>query len=173
MLEKINITNIIVDHVDTLRSHESGRRSPGDIFIFFVLPAVSAGLLARVRTEFSAELAGILAAILSVFAALLFNLILLIYDIVSRREESAQGGGLKQTLLRQIYSNISFCILVAILTLLLLLLNSFRFTIPEWARLVLAFSVYYLLGVFVLTLFMVLKRIHAVLRKEVKEVSRQ
>jgi hypothetical protein len=172
VLDKINISEIVTDHIKTLKAYHSERQSWSDILIFFFVPAVLAGLLARSREEFSSDFAGLLAAILSVFAALLFNLILLIYDIVSRQEEANGSNEVRHTLLRQIYSNVSFCILVSIFTLLLLLVYSFHFQIPAWAHRALAFSIYYLVGVFLLTLFMVLKRIHVVLRKEVKNVGR-
>ena len=65
-------------------------------------------------------------------------------------------------LLRELHANISFCILIAVatVTILLLVISVQKMdAIPRY----LSLPVYYLAALFVLTLFMVLKRIHVLL----------
>jgi hypothetical protein len=165
MLDKINVTGIVRQHVRTLKAYRTGAYAPFDFVIFFVCPLVAAAVLVRFRPVLSADLVGVLATSLSVFAALLFNLILLIYDMLNRGNGSGGKGKLKTALLEEIYNNVSFCILVAIVTLLFLLADFLDIRRPIVQEAI-AFVVYYLVGVFVLTLLMVLKRVHILLRKE-------
>jgi hypothetical protein len=167
MFEKISVREIISDHLDTLRAYDTKRRSVSDLVLFFIVPLILGILLARIRPQLTPELAGVLATSLSVFAALLFNLILLIYDIIDRTLDSPEAVNKKREFLNQIYSNVSFCILACILTLLILLLDFLNLIIWRWLQTLIAFGVYYMVGVFILTLFMVLKRIHVLMRREV------
>jgi hypothetical protein len=170
VLDKINIREIISDHLDTLRTYETRKRSIPDLLLFFVAPLVVSVALVRIRPWLTSDLAGVLATSLSVFAALLFNLILLIYDVIDRADASDASRGQKGEFLRQIYSNVSFCILVCIMTLLALLVDFLHLADCGWFRATITVVIYYLVGVFILTLFMVLKRIHILLRREVKRV---
>jgi hypothetical protein len=164
MFSKIDIARIIRDHVATFQDDATGRRMKSDYFLFFGLPLVLAlFLLFILRLSLDQGAVGILVTSLSIFAALLFNLLLLIYDVV--RKVGSGTGELKQRFLSQIYSNISFAILISLLSIIVLLgayfgLNGSCFALAT------SFAVYYLVSLFVLTLFMILKRVHVLLSRE-------
>lgn len=167
MIDKINVTGIVAEHIRTLRSYDTGAYARLDFFLFFIVPLVVSAPLTYFRPVLTPGLVGVLATSLSVFAALLFNLILLIYDMLNRGSDSSGKGTVKIRLLEEIYRNISFCILLAIVTLIFLLIDFLdikRLGIQQ----MLAFLVYYLVGVFILTLFMVLKRVHILVRREIR-----
>lgn len=168
MFDKINIKVIVVDHLQTLRAHDTQKTSRGDLALFFVVPFLLAGVLLRARPLLAPELVDVLATSLSVFAALLFNLILLMYDIMSRTNEEQRHQPFRHGLIQEVYKNVSFCILVAVVALLLLLISFFSACVHSLAIAV-AFLVYYFVGVFILSLFMVLKRIHVLLHREAME----
>jgi len=133
---------------------------------------------------------------LSVFAGLLFNLLLLVYDIIGKPNSNKRP--LRATLLKELSSNISFGILISVVTIILLLVFSLATTSDvltnhnvisnninissnntneayDFALLdaqtmpyLLAFLIYYLVSIFILNLFMILKRFHIILRSEFK-----
>ena len=202
MLDKINITNIIKDHLNTLKDFKEVKKKGGDfksapyckedLLIFFILPLLISIILIVFNLLLNRELANVLITSLSVFAALLFNLLLIIYD-VSKKNDITRD---KHTLIGQIYANISFSIFIAIVTIVLLIifflstgniydqhlnLNSNNTTLtnatsvdityfnsPLIASYLFSFITYYLIVLFVLTLFMVLKRINLLLWEEIK-----
>ena len=168
MIEKIDVSGIVVDHFRTLRSFRDKTYSKSDFFVFLFMPLLAAGLFCWRKPELGADLVGVLATALSVFAALLFNLILLLYDMLSRASGTSARLSPKVVLLREVYSNVSFCILVAMVTLVILVAHFFGLK-RHWFQWAVAYAVYSLTGVFVLTLFMVLKRLHVLLRQELSQ----
>jgi hypothetical protein len=166
MLAKIDISKIVKDHMATLRDDATGKPMLSDFVLFFGLPAIPAVVLPRFFLLDTSAIA-VLVTSLSVFAALLFNLLLLIYDVLTKAEarpkkEKRRSRG---EFIRQLFSNVSFSILVAISCVVFLLLGQFLEN-AHLIRAVLNGVTFYLILVFLLTLIMVLKRIHALLSNE-------
>lgn len=162
MLGRFFLARIVCDHVSTFRGYHSRRFDPLEVAFYSLVPlggAVIMLLMGRVLTD---GLATLLVTSLSIFAALLFNLLLLTYDIV--RKPDAEAEQLKRTLLRDIYSNISYSILLAIVAVLMLLAH-FVFTGSTLLKVV-SFVVYFLTFNFVMALLLVLSRVHVLLSKE-------
>ena len=164
MFDKINVAKIVRDHVATLKSFETDKYRSSDFILFFFFPLLLSGILVYFKFILGKDFINILATSLSIFAALLLNLLLLIYDILRKSDKTDINYKLKATFLKEIYANISFCILISILTIVFLIIASLD--IKELES-ILAFVIYSLVFVFVLTLFMVLKRVHILLSKEV------
>jgi hypothetical protein len=171
VFSKINISQILKDHFKTLRNQETNRISGGDIFTFIALPIiVSLIILYVIGFILDKDASSILITSLSVFSALLFNLLLLIYDIVKREERvsNTKDSPLTAKLLREIYSNISFSILISVICVSVLLITLLNIK-AIWFNQIISFFVYYLVIQFLLTIFMVLKRVHVLLSQEIKE----
>ncbi len=164
MLNKINISKIILDHLKTMCDPKTGKPFWGDIFLFFIIPAIFGIILLLFHYSIGVEIINLLVTSLSVFAALLFNLLLLIYDIV-RKNDITDKNRLKNAFLKEIFTNISFCIFIAIVTIILLLLAYLKINF-QWLLNSVYFLICYLLTLFLLTLFMILKRVHILLSKE-------
>ena len=189
-MNKINIFKIVKDHINTLKDYNTQKTSISDILIFFLVPLITSIVLVSFRLTLKTNLYYLLITSLSIFAALLFNLLLLMYDIVKNHkrnpssnspQQSGQHKGgkvdLKLEFLKQIYTNISFEILVSVITVLLLVLDS-AININQLATqggfaklfiylyILLNFVIYFLLITFFLTLLMILKRFHILLNKE-------
>lgn len=172
MFRKIDVNLIIRDHIKTLVDYATGKLMPADIFLFFILPLIIAVLIIWVlKFPVNESSANALITSLSVFSALLFNLLLLIYDIIRKEDEKTCRRSRRQAVmrefLRQIYSNISFCIFVAVLCVIILLFAYFDTQSALYYQ-ILSLLVYYLVGVFLLTLLMVLRRVHVLLKKEIE-----
>ncbi|MBP7069988.1 MAG: hypothetical protein KBA97_02840 [Methanothrix sp.] len=196
MSNKLSVINIIKDHISTLKDYDNGRYSILDLFIFFILPIFVSSIIIYFKVILSDQLVNVLVMSLSVFAGLLFNLLLLVYDIIGKPNSNKRP--LRATLLKELSSNISFGILISVVTIILLLVFSLATTSDvltnhnvisnninissnntneayDFALLdaqtmpyLLAFLIYYLVSIFILNLFMILKRFHIILRSEFK-----
>ena len=176
MLDKINVLNICRDHLDTLRNFETEKVSVGDFVIFFVIPLPVSGGAIFIHGSMQSTEVTVLVTAFSIFTALLFNLLLLTFDLISKTDGLSDEFmvKLKMLLLQQTYSNISFSILVAIaaigLLLIYLLDSRLSFSISQ-IEYIISFGVYYLTTLFLLTLLMILKRVHALLSREMKIIQ--
>lgn len=193
---KINVIKIIVEHIGTLKQFDDNKYSKTDVFLFIVLPLIVAFILTFFNIKLTNNLITIFITAYSIFAALLFNLLFLIYDLGTKNNSSmdkynGEVNGqpsesklkLKRRLLKETYVNISYSITIAIFLLILLItlyviietINPLNLeinpispsieSIINSAIPVLSFCIYYLVLQFILTLFMILKRIYILLSK--------
>lgn len=182
MFTKINVISIVKDHLETLENHNTSKVHFPDIFLFFIFPLIIAFFLTSLEVLLNDVMANALITSFSVFAALLFNLLLLVYDITGKSSTSSNSKladdrlKLKKKILRQLYINISFSILVSVIEIIILILYFLKiktcdfwgFSICIFPQLppVLSFIIYYLTGLFILTMLMILKRIYKLLSTE-------
>ena len=190
MLAKVNVWSIVTSHFDTFRPYETGRTTErgrnrnynlGDIFIYYVVPGIAATLLVWwLSFTISDNVANILLTSLSILAALLLNLLLMVFDTLRKfQEENKQRINeltskelLRWDLLKQTYINISYCILVSLICVLILMCVAIWDTNSTagwilYLKRVVSFATYFLVLNFSLTLFMVLKRIHNLFSSEI------
>lgn len=170
MFKKLDVSRIVKDHVDTLRDNETNKRSAGDMFVFFGLPALFSALILYVfKTPVDRAISNILITSLSIFSALLLNLLMLIYDLVRKEEEETgpDDNSPAARLLREIFSNISYSILVSVFCVAILLIAYLEIK-PVIFLQIFSLVVYFLVLQFLLTMFMVLKRVHILLSLKIK-----
>lgn len=166
MFTKIDVRQIVADHWHTLRDYGRNRQSPADVGLFVVLPvalALGGGLLGFVL---SGAAVGVIITALAVFAGLLFNLLLLAHGII-RRADTAPHFADERKLLEEVYSNIAYAILAAI-TCIVVLLGSF-IERPDWVPRAISAVGLAVLAHFLLTLLMILKRVHVLLSREFRK----
>lgn len=182
LFEKIDTIQIIKDHIDTLYDYKTKNKRPADIILFFGIPIIISFILPLFKIFISTNLANILITSLSVFAALLFNLLLLLFDALEKQKEKCKyryedgtvesreltkHENLIRTFMQEIFSNISFGIFISVLAIVFLLLTQ-MISVPYFSIFFQVCS-YYLAIQFILTLFLVLKRIHLLLKEEFSE----
>ncbi len=163
MFSKIDIRDIVRDHFATLVDYETGRRSFSDHILFVVIPLIASGVLLLLRIQLSEPAVTVLITALSIFAGLLFNLLVLI-DSLADRKAAPTGDSDARLMMKSIYANLSYAVLISLLTLVPLCL--FALTQNCTVRVVTSGFSYFLISHFLLTLLMVLKRIHALLAHE-------
>jgi hypothetical protein len=117
MSSKINPIDIIDGHINTLYDNSTGDRSYWDIFFFFVLPLiVSLILVYYFELYLGAETASTMILCLSIFTPLLFNLVLVVYEMtqkeVEKHDKSYYVGDfqLRMSRLNEANYNVGFCI---------------------------------------------------------------
>lgn len=167
MFSKINLFKIISDHIKTFTDATSGKFIISDFLVFIGIPIIVSIIVSIRGLYISNELITLLVTSLSIFAALLFNLLLLIYDIVRKGNDNKTPSEIKWKLLKEIYSNISFCILLSINAVIFLLAASIT-TNGSWVDQMIDIVITFLVSMFMLALFMILKRVHVLLSNEIK-----
>lgn len=171
MLERINITSIITDHFKTLRSlnQKSKRVNRKDLLLFIGFPLTTSTLLTCKDYNFEDQLGNLIVAI-SIFGGFLFNLLAIIYSQIDNIEKDAETetSELKMRFVKEIHSNISFCIFLSILIVMTLLLTTIDIPKFQYDWLINKFIIginYFLMLLFLLTLIMILNRVYILLKK--------
>jgi hypothetical protein len=184
MLNRINVLRIIKDHFLALKSNKTGKVLFSDVFIFFGIPLLLSILLVYFNVLLDKDIVNLLITIFSIFVGLLFNLLLLIFDI-SEKLNFSKSKGVKSSLhaeniqerkrekflksiLHETYVNISFCILLSILDICILLLFFVNKENCIFIRIISLFS-YFPLFLFILTLLMILKRVYILLSDKMED----
>ncbi|HRG69312.1 MAG TPA: hypothetical protein PLS73_10715 [Saprospiraceae bacterium] len=160
MLKKINILEIIKNHFGTLINDNSNKREFDDYLTFLILPIIFATGLVYYKIALSEQIINIVITALSIFVGLLFNVVVLLFDIVKR--DSTQR--LKNKVLKQILANITFTILLSLVTILFTVLT---FIDESRVKLVAIWFVYFLLSNFLFTVLMILKRMYILFKNEI------
>ena len=146
-----------------MRSHDSGELLIRDFILFYGLPF--AGIALAIYLQTTDALANVMITSLSVFAALLFNLLLLTLDTKRKQKETTVNNNKLIRLLEETYANIGYATLIALLTICFLIIPYvYPFTdCNKVARIVVWSIIYYLSINFMLTLAMILKRMDVIL----------
>lgn len=174
MSNKMNISSIITGHYKTLRNFNTKKISKWDIFVFIILPIFIASLLTFFKILINDDMINILLTSFSIFAGLLLNLLLLIYSIIDRPQWHDTKGQVKKSLVNEIFSNISYSILLSITMVVILIVSKFEISkylsglVLGILKIVDNFIIYFIMVQFILFMFVILKRIHKLLSDEFK-----
>lgn len=164
MLEKINPIYIIRAHGKTLRDDITGKISKGDYFIFFIVPGIISLFLVYRSCSLNPGITNMLLTAMSISVPLMLNLLVLMYDISQNTINQKVTGiivkkyNTKLKYLEETCDNISFSVLIALASVIVLGFYSLNLWDYHYYLIGLTLVVYYLLGVFILTILMILKR---------------
>lgn len=192
MLNRINVFGIIRDHLQTLTRYDtqSNRMSAEDIILFIVAPLIIATLLVLLNVRLDSHITDLITAI-SILGGFLFNLLAIIYGLIDKLKESRTTDqstaeqiireGIRQRFIKEIHINISFNIVISLFILLLLITYSYiipfdatnmlefynvKFIVIVSMGLIMSLTIYFLLGVFSLTMLMIINRVYSILSRE-------
>lgn len=171
---KINIMDIIKRHLKTLKDYSTKKTSKKDILTFFIVPAIFAICLTNKCTVTNNGVQIVL-TVFSIFAGLMFNLLILIMDIGRRvrkqgNEEKVDAKRQKITeqLILETYTNVAFSILVSLFVICITLVFVIGLS-NIIIKYIISIILYWLVIVFIMTLFMILKRIFRLLDNELED----
>lgn len=185
MFNKINLKKIWTDHLDTLWDDDAQAPSKSDRWVFFGLPAIATLAVLGFRLALPPGLIDTLLTVFSIFAGLQFNLLILIFTLASQANNRAvDPSSLAEIrkfndhirILRETHASTIFSILVAFLAIGWLTLT--KWTSPtssdaaagpdfHWLPLILGSVSLYFAGLFLLTLLMILGRVHSLFGQEI------
>jgi hypothetical protein len=175
-MNKINLIRIVVSHFETLRDYSTGKRSWVDVIFFFGLPLLAALTGWYYGWGLYVDALNALLAAFAIFAGLLLNLLILIYTFSTGSVYPNALARTKTRFVRELHDNIAFSVLVSILIVIAALVGVAHLKMqdpqnPVHTGPLLTFIVIYLTANFVLTLLMILKRIHILLSTEIEQPS--
>jgi hypothetical protein len=165
MSSKINISQIAIDHLFTLRNESTGKISLSDLLVFFALPALAGSICFYFRWTFTDNAINLVITGMSIFAGLMINVLVLIYTVALNTHPvnvTVEEASLEKRFLREIFANISFSIGTSVTIVVVLAVAFFSASVAQ--RALSAFAVFLLCN-FLLTLLMALKRLHILLSK--------
>lgn len=177
MSSKVNVTDILLGHIGTL-SDPAGKRSIGDYVTFFLVPILVAGLGMLAGYNLNKDVSSMLVNFGAIFTALLLSVLVLVYDQESKLESKKGAEPLyesKKKLLSQLYFNICFSILSSIVLVALCFVHSVIFRLKHdfgfgggifhfsYAQHIITPLVIFVTANLLLTIVMIVKRMHAML----------
>lgn len=177
---KVNVLGIVSAHFRTLRSYRTGKRTFSDSVIFIVAPFLLGGCAAGARVSFGPDTLNGLLSAFSIFAGLLLNLLVLILGFSGTPKYLGldQASAERRGFLSEVNDNLAYSILLSILVVVacitvLSMENAATDTnlhqLTKHPAVTLLMTV--LVSNFVLTMLLVLKRVHAVLSDDFKRPS--
>jgi hypothetical protein len=174
-MNKIDVLPIITRHLGTLRDHSTGRRSAGDVFLFFGIPLIVSGAAVYYRIMLTPDALTAVLASFSIFAGLLLNLLLLVYTRAGEEPKPDIFAGNMRRFVRELSDTIEFAVLVSVFvvigSLVAMATLKRQQNVEPHAGILLTFILIFLTTNFLLTLLMVLKRIHAMLVEKLDRPS--
>ena len=169
-MEKINVIRIVSNHLETLRLYRSQNLSKKDLALFYLVPMVVSATAIYAGYSLNDEVAGILLAAFAVLTGFLLNLLVFLYDMIqkspsekSEDPEINRINDLRKIILKETYFNISYCILVGLILTVFLVVGLISL---RWVNCAASFIVFSLVGNFLLTLLMVLKRFNVLIQEK-------
>jgi len=172
-MNKINVLRIVFDHFGTLRDYQTGKLSISDIVVFFLIPLAGASVCAYFRVAFDKDALIAVLTAFSIFAGLLFSLLLLVFTLTEKNDAQSMLFAVRKQLIGELYENISFSVLVSIgvVTLAIVAATASRTHPDQGTGRAATFLLVLLMANFILTILMILKRMHALLTLALKDQS--
>jgi hypothetical protein len=172
MMSKINVLPLVLGHLNTL-SDFSGHRRWRDYVLFFGLPLAVGVLLVAIGFGFRIDAVNGFLYAFSIFSGLLLNVLVLVFTLASASPSLNVDVRMRKEMLRQIFANICFSVFVSILVVCIAMValsymrsNSGATTGRGCTILLASLTIN-----FVLTLLMIIKRMYALLDKELERGS--
>ncbi|WP_255788090.1 hypothetical protein [Mycobacteroides abscessus] len=161
MTSKASVAPAVLAHFRTLRDDRTGGLRVFDFVLFLGMPTVTALVVWAVDFRMG-DIASLLAA-LAVFTALLFGLVIFVFQLrVQLRSEGHDQDRPKLALLiDETFANVTYSVIVGLLTTCVGVVAAALATKDQGAPVVLSAVLSGLLLHLILTILMCLKRIHA------------
>lgn len=156
MSSKINIMSIVAEHYSTFRDDGANEYSAADFVVMLVVPIVVSVLASVYGVKIDDSNVGALISAFAIFAGLLFNVLVLIYSI----KDKGDGDDLKSRLISQTFANVSFSVMLCLVGVFLM---SALLFVDGVLQSLIEIVVYFLTLSFLLTMLMVLKRLHVLM----------
>lgn len=170
MFSRINFLKIIKDHFQTLRRIDKKALGPTfwDLILFVIAPLIFSLFLVFHKVSIKTHISDLI-TIVSIIGGFLLNLLAIVYGLMDKLTIDSNSDKKKSVFVNEVHVNISFNILLSIFLILFLLTFSFVQNLQICEKLtylkVLDSIVLFLLGMFILTMLMVLNRIYIIMKK--------
>ena len=164
---KIRVIKIISGHFSTFKNDNKNRISPYDYITFLIAPLIAA-ILITFKFKIMIKDISVLLTVFSIFAALLFNFLMLIIqakDNAILKEQNSKYEFDKDKYMQcinQTYYNVSFANLLSVFIIILLWITSMLTCTEGILYEIIITIIWFSMIMFFLDLIMILKRIFAI-----------
>ncbi|WP_336690457.1 MULTISPECIES: hypothetical protein [unclassified Chryseobacterium] len=175
MFSRINVIKIIKAHYKSLSSLNGNKITFSDLILFIIIPLFVSAYLGIKGISMKSQISNLVTA-LSILAGFLFNLLAIIHNSLGKikneiRARNLDEDALKLRFANEIHANISYNILIAIITVVSLVLYGLNIEfvdlkINKILLTIINSTCIFLMIHFLFTLLMILNRIYILLDKE-------
>ena len=164
---KIRVAKIISRHFSTFKNDNKDHISPYDYITFLIVPLITA-ILITFKFKIMIEDISVLLTVFSIFAALLFNFLMLIIQAKDNAILKEQNPKYKfdkdkyMQCINQTYYNVSFANLLSVFIIILLWITSILTCTEGIVYEIIITTIWFSMIMFFLDLIMILKRIFAI-----------
>jgi len=168
MSSKINVKDILIGHVNTLKD-SSGNLSRSDIFTFFISPFLISAFGVITSFTLNKDISSLLVNFGAILTALLLSVLVLVYDQEVKLDERTNEDSnfdIKKRILSELYFNISYSIICSIFLILLCLTDtaiSDKNSYKNIESLIITPITIFIAINLILTMLMIVKRMHLML----------
>jgi hypothetical protein len=169
LYDKANVLPILRAHLGTMSSYRTGKPLAGDYIFFFGIPCMMGGVLLWFRFGFRGDAVNGFLNAFAILTGLLLNLLVLVFTIsVSTASSERADVQLRRRVLKEIFTNVCYCIIVAVAaTVTSLTALSYMASKPDAETGKIAtFLLAFLTINFVFSLLMILKRMYKLIATE-------
>ena len=152
-MKKINVFGIVRKHFATLKNSNTRKASFDDWFTFLVFPIGVAAFISYFKPVISESVLDLLIASLSIFVGLLINVVVLIFSIIQKEQDSR----IKSDVLGETITNICYTILISLITIVFAFI---MFSENLHTKEIFTCLIYFLTIHFLVTLLMIIKRMY-------------
>jgi uncharacterized membrane protein len=173
-VDKADVTPIIRAHLETMSSYRTGKASLPDYLFFFGLPvALGVGLVIS-KFGFRLDAVNGFLNAFAILTGLMLNLLVLVFTISTTTGERPDTQ-LRKRILKQVFANVCFCILIAIGVAATALIALSYMRSVQFARTgpTATFFLASLTSNFILSLLMVIKRMYKLISTEFDAYSKK
>ncbi len=174
-MDKINVLPVISKHLETLSNYGEDKRSWSDYCLFLIIPILCGVALAWSGFGFRTDAVNGFLNAFSIFTGLLLNVLILVFTLTGSTSPLNIDVRLRRELLRQVFANICFTILISIVVVCAAIIALAYMKSEPGARtgpVATAVLASFTLN-FVLTLLMIIKRMFVLLEKELERTNLQ
>ena len=164
---KIRVFKIISGHFSTFKNDNKECVSPYDYITFLIMPLIAA-ILITFKFKIMIEDISVLLTVFSIFAALLFNFLMLIIQAKDNAILKEQNPAYKfdkdkyMQCINQTYYNVSFANLLSVFIIILLWITSILTCTEGMVYEIIITIIWFSMIMFFLDLIMILKRIFSI-----------
>jgi hypothetical protein len=170
MIDKINVAEIVKGHLSTL-TNTNDEFALGDYLLFCGVPLAAAVAMAVFQHPVTADLTTLLVTFGSILAPLLLSVLVLVFDQENKHLSpplsEVANVARRMKLLKQLYHNVCFCILASVVLVVVCLvhtlLNTWMVCGVKVADVVTGPLAILIASNLLLSILMILKRLHRLL----------
>lgn len=162
MAYKIDIRIIVKDHLKTLVNDADGKPDWRDYLFFLIIPLIIPAFLVYYDIRIEKDFINSMISGLSIYVGLSLNLIMLLFEIVQKKDTS----NFKKDVAKELTANLSFNVLLSILAIIFSVVT--LFDKYHCLRLISNYTTFFILVQMFFLLLLILKRMYYQLIDQIK-----